>query len=107
MRISDWSSDVCSSDLTPQIGERYALASGEAARRLSTGRVNVQEAVERDWQNDYADFATNLKRELQRIDDARERREAVRRMKEVLQSYHDQRGRKKADRKSTRLNSSH
>lgn len=82
--------------VTPQIGERYALASGEAARRLSTGRVNVQEAVERDWQNDYADFATNLKRELQRIDDARERREAVRRMKEVLQSYHDQRGRKKA-----------
>src|SRR3546814_19453877 len=96
MRISDWSSDVCSSDLTPQIGERYALASGEAARRLSTGRVNVQEAVERDWQNDYADFATNLKRELQRIDDASERREAVRRMQEGLQSYHDQRGRKKA-----------
>src|SRR3546814_530350 len=82
--------------VTPQIGERYALASGEAARRLSTGRVNVQEAVERDWQSDYADFATNLKRELQRSDDGRERREAVRRMKEVLQSYHDQRGRKKA-----------
>src|SRR3546814_9050432 len=77
--------------VTPQIGERYALASGEAARRLSTGRVNVQEAVERDWQNDYADFATNLKRELPRIDDARVRREAVRRMKEVLQSYHAQR----------------
>ena len=43
--------------------------------------------VERDWENDYADLAVNLKAELKRIGDERARREAIARMKAVLAEY--------------------
>src|SRR3546814_6997173 len=40
MRISDWSSDVCSSDLDPG-GERGRLVGGDRRRRLPDGAVYV------------------------------------------------------------------
>jgi metallo-beta-lactamase family protein len=67
----------------PVIGERYALKPAQPARRLA----DAMQIVGRDWQNDYADLAVNLKRRLEKIEDAAERREAVRRMGEILDSY--------------------
>ncbi len=73
--------------VTPEIGERYALTQATSAKRVETGRTDLQQAVGGDWQNDYARFAVNLKRELKAIDDQRARREAIERMREVLSSY--------------------
>ncbi len=77
--------------ITPAIGERYVLAPGAHAKRIATGRIDVQAAVSRDWQNDYADFAVNLKKELMHIRDAHRRQEALRQMKRVLDQYRDHR----------------
>ena len=71
----------------PEIGELYALPPGAPARRLRTGRVEVREALGRDWQNAYADFATSLKRDLAAIEDRRQREAAIAAMRKVLQSY--------------------
>jgi len=71
----------------PQIGERYELAAGRDARRTETGRADLEQAVGRDWQNAYADFATSLKRQLGELRSDRDRREAIAQMKEVLRSY--------------------
>lgn len=73
--------------IVPEIGERYALPPGAPARRLATGRTELRQLVERDWQNDYADFAVNLKRRLEAIGSAAERAEAVARMRAVLDHY--------------------
>src|SRR3546814_2671151 len=99
MRISDWSSDVCSSDLEPDGGGDARLVAGEAAegdQRLSVGR-RVRLVVDED--------ARHL--EGQRIAEAT-----------ADQVQHEVEGRRGAaageaaavddeDRKSTRLNSSH
>ena len=66
------------------------------ARRLKTGDPELQGAVGRDWQNDYADFSIRLKKELQGIESASERREALARMSEVLRSYQRHRDKRKA-----------
>lgn len=76
-----------SSIIVPEIGERYELPAGQPARRVATGRADLRDAVSRDWQNDYADFAVNLKRELQRIESGKARAEAIARMRSVLQEY--------------------
>lgn len=73
--------------LRPLIGEVYALPAGEPARRLKTGRADILETLERDWQNDYADFATNLKRKLREIENDAARRKALAQMDEILKSY--------------------
>jgi metallo-beta-lactamase family protein len=77
----------CGDAIIPEIGESYSLPAGAKARRLATGRADLQQALHRDWQNDYADFAVNLKRELQRIDSADRRAEAIRRMRAVIDDY--------------------
>ena len=82
--------------LVPEIGERYLLLSGQPARRLATGRMEARHLVGRDWQNEYADFAVNLKRELQHIHDEASRREAIERMRRVLQDYKGYRDKKQA-----------
>jgi metallo-beta-lactamase family protein len=87
---------VAASVVAPALGECYALPPRAPARRLRTGRVELHEALQRDWQNDYADLAANLKNELQAIHDAAARREAVRRMREVLAEYRAQRDGRKA-----------
>lgn len=78
---------VAPSILAPQIGESYVLPAGAPALREKTGTLELQEAVTRDWQNDYADFTTKLKSELAAIENCAARREALSRMNEVLQSY--------------------
>jgi metallo-beta-lactamase family protein len=70
----------------PKIGESYALRSGHAARRLTTGRIEVQNAVGRDWQNAYADLVTGLKSDLGQIPEGH-RQEAIERLHQVLRSY--------------------
>jgi metallo-beta-lactamase family protein len=70
-----------------QIGECFELPKGAAAKRLQTGRSDIAAFVGRDWQNSYADFAANLKHELQRIDSAERRAEALASMRSVLDSY--------------------
>src|SRR3546814_16191166 len=49
--------------IAPQLGETYALPARASARRLKTGDPELQGAVGRDWQNDYADFSIRLKKE--------------------------------------------
>ena len=71
----------------PEIGEQYALPPGAPARRLRTGRVEIREALGRDWQNSYADFVTGLKRELARIENQRQREAAIKAMRKVLDEY--------------------
>lgn len=72
--------------ILPKIGETFALAPREAARRLSAGRLDAQQAVGRDWQNAYADLVSGLKSELNRIP-TQQRQEAIERLREVLASY--------------------
>lgn len=77
--------------LIPEIGERYELPAGAPAKRLATGRTDLRDALSRDWQNDYADMVVNLKRELQQIRSAKQRAEALARMREVIDQYADHR----------------
>jgi metallo-beta-lactamase family protein len=69
-----------------EIGERYELPAGEPARRVATGRLDLREAIGRDWQNDYADFAVNLKTRLEHVEPA-ERREAIAQLRGVLERF--------------------
>jgi len=71
----------------PEIGERYSLLPGKAAKRTATGSLDVQRAVGRDWQNSYADFITGLKTNLGRIRDEQRRQAAIEDMRKVLDSY--------------------
>ena len=71
----------------PEIGERYAVNPGAPAKRVATGRTEMRDVLERDWQNDYADLSANLKSELRRIADDGARKEAIRRMTAVLAQY--------------------
>lgn len=73
--------------IIPEIGERYELPSGAPARRLTTGRTDLRGILSHDWQNDYADFAVNLKRELRRIESQQMRTEAMALMRRVLDDY--------------------
>lgn len=82
--------------IVPEIGERYELPAGAPARRIATGRPDLAHALSRDWQNDYADLAVNLKRRLQRIEDDAQRAEAIARMRAVLDQYGAARERRKA-----------
>ena len=61
---------------------------------MKTGRVELREVLHRDWQNDYADLATQLKQRLQRIEGERNRREAIARMRDVLDRYGSARARR-------------
>ncbi|MFA7603877.1 MAG: MBL fold metallo-hydrolase [Novosphingobium sp.] len=70
--------------IAPEIGETYELSIGAPARRLKTGRIELRGVINRDWQNAYADFAANLKRELERIESPGKRAEAVTRMRAVI-----------------------
>ncbi|MBK8271510.1 MAG: MBL fold metallo-hydrolase [Sphingomonadales bacterium] len=77
--------------VAPEIGEVYELPAGAAARRIKAGRTDLHDAVESDWQNDYARFAVDLKHELQKIEAAGRRREAIERMRDILVQYRDAR----------------
>lgn len=71
----------------PRIGEVYALAAGQPARRKQTGRLDLDQLAGTDWQNDYADFASNLKAHLGKIRSEKARKAALAEMRRVLDSY--------------------
>lgn len=71
----------------PEIGEIYALAPAQHARRIATGDEAVRQALGRDWQNAYAEFVTGLKADLGRIRNEKQREKALAQMREVLESY--------------------
>ena len=80
-------SDKALNILTPEIGENWELPKAAPAKRLTTGRADLRDVLHRDWQNDYADLAAHLKSDLQRIADENTRREAIARMRKILQEY--------------------
>lgn len=80
--------------VVPEIGETYELPAGAPARRLATGRTELRPVLNRDWQNDYADFTVNLKRQLQQIETGARRAEALALMRKVLDDYAASRKRK-------------
>jgi metallo-beta-lactamase family protein len=77
---------LAESVIIPEIGEVYALPKGAPARRVKSGRVDLGDAIVRDWQNDYAELTSGLKPALQRIDPLR-RKEALARIRALLDSY--------------------
>lgn len=79
--------DRTGSVVVPEIGERYELPPGAPARRLATGRVDLLDALSGDWQNAYADLASNLKRNLQRIDTNARRTKALAEMRAILDRF--------------------
>lgn len=85
-----------SSVIAPEIEEAYEVPAGTAARRIKTGRLDLRDAVESDWQNDYARFAVDLKHELQQIEAAGRRREAIERMRDILAQYRDARAKRRS-----------
>lgn len=70
--------------VTPAIGEAYALAPGKPPKRVETGRVDLAEFAGEDWQNEYADFAANLKHNLAHIRTEEGRRKALADMRRVI-----------------------
>jgi len=82
--------------VTPALGEVYSLKAGEQAKRLKTARADAAECCGRDWQNEYADFSVNLKRELSSIKGAEARKRALAEMRKVLDGYASYRDDRKA-----------
>ncbi|MGY6551108.1 MAG: MBL fold metallo-hydrolase [Erythrobacter sp.] len=76
----------------PEIGEKYALPCGDKAQRKTTGRSDLTLKAGRDWQNDYADFATSLRSHLIAMHDDRQREQAMKRLRAALSSYQEMRG---------------
>ena len=75
--------------IVPEIGERYELRPGAPAKRLRSGREDLHGVIGRDWQNDYASFATSLKQQLLRLPDDAARRKAVVALQRVLEQVAD------------------
>ncbi|MFP5455353.1 MAG: MBL fold metallo-hydrolase RNA specificity domain-containing protein, partial [Alphaproteobacteria bacterium] len=73
--------------VVPTIGESYLLDPATGAHRLKTGDPAVAAILSGDWQNDYADLAVNLKRDIQRIEGEAARREALRQMRRILDHF--------------------
>src|SRR3546814_9367921 len=70
MRISDWSSDVCSSDLTPQALVALDDAAVALARDLRVDRIEyrLREALHPDWpcnRETYVTFRKEIAREVE------------------------------------------
>lgn len=73
--------------LTPAIGECFELVAGAAPKRTQTGRADLATIAGEDWQNDYADFAANLKHNLAHIRTEEGRRKVLEEMRRVLTGY--------------------
>ena len=80
--------------LIPEIGETWSLPAGLPPRRLKAGRAELRPILQHDWQNDYADLASQLKQRLQRIEGEQNRREAIARIRDVLDRYRSGRRRR-------------
>lgn len=86
--------------VAPAIGESFALAPGASPKRIRTGRVDIAQLAGEDWQNDYADFAANLKHNLAHIRSEEGRRKALDEMRRVLADYEAARFRQKRRRRA-------
>jgi metallo-beta-lactamase family protein len=84
--------------LIPEIGDCYTIAACEPAKRVATGRVELRDVIEQDWQNDYAALTVDLKRELRRIEDEAARRKAIASIRKVLRDYQQARSKPRKDR---------
>src|SRR3546814_12564698 len=86
MRISDWSSDVCSSDLDPAQDRRYmaaAIALSERGRGLSTPNPNVGCLIVKDGHvvgRGWTQRGGRPHAEAQALDEALDRRSEERRV---------------------------
>lgn len=78
--------------LIPEIGEHYALSPQCPAKRTRTGDARIRQVVNRDWQNDYADFEVNLRKRLAAIESEQRRREAIARMRRILDDFREAHG---------------
>src|SRR3546814_2168399 len=99
MRISDWSSDVCSSDLVPTLLEvagarRDGPADGRSLAPFLRGEAPADWRCEAHWEFDFRDAATGAPQRTLGVD-----------LDDC--SLAVIRGERWKDRKSTRLNSSH
>jgi metallo-beta-lactamase family protein len=81
--------------VAPAIGESFALTPGAPPKRIRTGRVDIAQLAGEDWQNDYADFAANLKHNLAHIRSEEGRRKALDEMRRVLAGYEAARSQQK------------
>src|SRR3546814_8803735 len=109
MRISDWSSDVCSSDLADRLLLRPAARPGNAGDRDRDVGIAVREharrhrpgGCERYFAEGFEDFAADIELRLFGVPGISDetRGKYVRTAGDV--------GQRGADRKSTRMNSSH
>jgi len=86
--------------VAPGIGECFALASGSAPKRIETGRVDLAAIAGEDWQNEYADFAANLKHNLAHIRTEAGRRKALEEMRRILAGYEAARSEQKRRRRA-------
>src|SRR3546814_10244912 len=93
MRISDWSSDVCSSDLPRQLTNRHWLPAGRAEQQ----RDNTARGVPRDF----------ARGGMTAINIAGDAKGASVDRADAADPPPGKQHRKQIDRKSTRLNSSH
>jgi len=86
--------------VAPAIGESFALTPGAPPKRIQTGRVDLAQLAGDDWQNDYADFAANLKHNLAHIRSEKGRRRALDEMRRVLAGYEAARSEQKRRRRA-------
>src|SRR3546814_4398663 len=112
MRISDWSSDVCSSDLIAELKDRLLRAAAETEnvrRRLEREKADASTYAATGFARDILSIADNLTRAIAAIPEAARDNDVVKSVvtgvemtaKELESVFQRQ------DRKSTRLNSSH
>lgn len=87
--------------IMPGIGETFSLSPGTPPKRIETGRVDIALLAGEDWQNDYADFAANLKHNLAHIRSEAARRKAIGEMRRVLAQYEAVRNEQKRRRHTT------
>ena len=86
--------------LVSEIGEHYELRASHPAKRTRTALPDLHAVLGRDWQNDYAALATQLKQRLLAIGNDDARRSALREIDRVLSdaAWTAEPGRKRASR---------
>lgn len=87
---------LASSIIVPEIGEVYELRPGKPAHRRKTGRTDLPGLIGRDWQNAYAELTSELRTRLADIRDPEAKKEAIAKMREILESYGEHKGGKRS-----------